>query len=152
MLKVALAAALLAGFAVAETPIPKDATQTSPGVYKQTSSDGKTYIFRKTPFGVVKSLEKPEASAPKTEEPAAATPKPGPTPTPFGDVKTSAPVQHLKIVDRGDVLEFERPSPFGSYKWKRKKDELNQVERDAWERTQKASATTAGPKATGPKE
>ena len=32
--------------------------------------------------------------------------------------------QEVKVVDRGEMLEFERPSPFGSYKWKAKKSEL----------------------------
>ena len=40
----------------AETTVPKDATEIEPGVYRHTDSAGKTYIFRKTPFGIVKSL------------------------------------------------------------------------------------------------
>ena len=37
------------------------------------------------------------------------------------------------------------PSPFGSYKWKAKKSELKDSEREAWERSRKQT-DTSGPK------
>jgi hypothetical protein len=68
------------------------------------------------------------------------------TPTPFGDVKASAQTETtVKVTEHGDTLEFERPSPFGSYKWKAKKSELKASEREAWERSKKQSADP-GPK------
>jgi hypothetical protein len=147
MLRLIAVATLAIGAAIAETKVPKGATQIEPGVYKYTESDGKTHIFRKTPFGMVKSVEKPEKPAESTEAPKAEAPKAATTPTPFGEVKSTAQTDNLKVVERGDVLEFEKPSPFGSYRWKRNKSELTPDERAAWERTRsKQSDPSAGPK------
>ena len=142
MLRIIVTAALVVGCAAAETTIPKTAVEVEPGVYKQTEDSGKTYIFRKTPFGVVKSLEKAKTSKP-ADDPAPAT-KPAATATPFGDVKAPSKTEQIKVTERGDVLEFERASPFGSYKWKAKKSELKDSEREAWERSKSQSAS--GPK------
>ena len=60
MLRTIVIAALAVGCATAETAIPKTAVEVEPGVYKQTEASGKTYTFRKTPFGVVKSLDEAE--------------------------------------------------------------------------------------------
>jgi hypothetical protein len=152
MLRTIVIAALAVGCAAAETVIPKTAVEVEPGVYKQTEASGKTYTFRKTPFGVVKSLDE-EKSAKDSAKPAAeaAPAKPSSTPTPFGDVKAPPPAEHLKVTEHGDVLEFERASPFGSYKWKAKKSELKSSEREAWERSRKQDATSAS-KASGPVE
>jgi hypothetical protein len=144
MLRIIVTAALVVGCAAAETTIPKTAVEVEPGVYKQTEDSGKTYIFRKTPFGVVKSLEKAKTSKP-ADDPAPAV-KPAATATPFGDVKTPSKTEQIKVTERGDILEFERASPFGSYKWKAKKSELKDSEREAWERSKSQTA------ASGPKE
>jgi hypothetical protein len=42
----------------------------------------------------------------------------------------------VKIVEKGDELYFERKAPFGVQKWSRKKSELNDFERQAWEKQQ----------------
>jgi hypothetical protein len=136
------------GFALAEVSIPKGATEIEPGVYKHTDAAGKTFIFRKTPFGVVKSPEQ-GATQDKAPAPQPST-KSGTTASPFGDVNNKpSGSQDVKVVERGDVLEFERPSPFGSYKWKAKKAELTADERDAWTRARERQ-TSKSPK--GPKE
>lgn len=139
MFRIIAIAALAMELAAAETKVPKEATLVEPGVYKHTDTTGKTFLYRKTPFGIVKSAEqKAEQKAePKTEAATA---------TPFGPLKASKQPDRLKVVDRGDLLEFERPSPFGSYKWKRKKTELTEAEREAWESTLEQSAPATGPK------
>lgn len=144
MLRIIVTAALAVSCAAAETSIPKTAVEVEPGVYKQTEASGKTYIFRKTPFGVVKSLESSKASKPAAD--AAPAAKPVATATPFGEVKTPSKTEQIKVTEHGDVLEFERASPFGSYKWKAKKSELKDSEREAWERSKSQTA------ASGPKE
>jgi acyl-CoA hydrolase len=149
MLRTIVIAALAVGCAAAETVIPKTAVQVEPGVYKQTEASGKTYTFRKTPFGVVKSLDEEKPAKPVPETAPAA--KPASTPTPFGDVKAAPQTENVKVTEHGDVLEFERASPFGSYKWKAKKSELKSSEREAWERSRKQD-TASGSKASGPKE
>ena len=143
MLRTILIAALAVGYAAAETTIPKTAVEVEPGVYKQTETSGKTYTFRKTPFGVVKSLDGEKTAKPAAEPAPVA--KPASTPTPFGDVKAAPQTENVKVTEHGDVLEFERASPFGSYKWKVKKSELKSSEREAWERSRKQTATP-GPK------
>jgi hypothetical protein len=137
--------------ALAQASVPKGATEVEPGVWKHTDTAGKTFVYRKTPFGVVKSdpskdaaQQAKQADSPKQQAPAAAST----TASPFGKVKAGSD-QKIKVVERGDSLEFERPSPFGSYKWKAKKSELTAEEQEAWSKTQAQQVST---KATGPKE
>jgi hypothetical protein len=141
---------LAVGCATAEVSVPKDATEIESGVYRHTDSAGKTYIFRKTPFGVVKSLEKtdrPEKRDESTKEARPVAAKAATTTdTPFGQVKANASADRIKVSDQGDSLEFERPSPFGSYKWKRKKDNLTASEREAWDHSRQQTTTAPGPK------
>ena len=131
---------------------PKGAIEIEPNVYKHTDANGKTSIYRKTPFGLVKSDDLSAASgsmAPQaSERPAAKSPS-GATASPFGDVKPGQTTQSIKVIDRGDTLEFERPSPFGSYKWKNKKTALTPEEREAWAQAQGTDPST---KTTGTKE
>ncbi len=141
MLKIILIAAIAIGSAIAETTVPKGATEIEPGVHRHTDASGKTYIYRKTPFGIVKSLE-PAKEA--NGEDKAEKVKPSETQTPFGPVKTTPQVDLLKATERGDVIEFERASPFGPYKWKKNKNDLTPTERAAWDRARQSSST--GPK------
>lgn len=77
---------------------------------KPQERDAKLVTEYKTPFGVSradgKSVKAPEKSQP-----------------PSG----------VKVVEAGDSLRFEQPSPFGPRKWTRKKSELTEMEKDAWE-------------------
>jgi hypothetical protein len=148
---------LAIGCAAAEAGIPKDAKEVEPGLYKYTDSTGKTYKFRKTPFGVVRSVDEPgndepgkksviDETAKPTEPAKSASSSTTSTASPFGQVKPPASAQAIKVVENGDTLEFERPSPFGSYKWKAKKDALTPSEREAWDRSRQQTTTTSGPK------
>lgn len=113
--------------------LPKNAVEMEPGVWKHTDAQGKEWVYRKTPFGLAKN----EAQA---EE--AAAPKNGSQPTPFGDVKTGTSgeggkTEAIKIIAvevDGDEVRFERPGPFGNYRWVRNKKELTTAEQDALER------------------
>ena len=42
-------------------------------------------------------------------------------------------MQSVKIIEDGDSLKFEREGPFGTYKWSKKKTELSDQEKAAWE-------------------
>ena len=83
--------------------IPADAVKLPNGSYRYTDKDGKNWIYSNTPFGVSKFEE--------TEAPQAT----GADPT--------------KAIDKGDVVRFERPSPFGTMSWEKKKTELTDDER-----------------------
>jgi hypothetical protein len=85
--------------------IPPGAEQVEPYLYRYTDSDGKTWMYRQTPFGVARydPAALPNQPAPKTD--------PG------------------KVTDLGDSYRFERKTPFGVATWVRKKTELNDEEK-----------------------
>jgi len=85
--------------------IPAGAKEIEPGLYRYTDSQGKTWLMRKTPFGVGKWEDKPA-------EPVAA---PNTVPA--------------TITDLGDSYQFVRETPFGPSKWIRKKSELTDEEK-----------------------
>jgi hypothetical protein len=94
--------------------IPKGAVETEPGTFRYTDSDGKKWIYRKTPFGVARLEDKPtdDAAAQSKVEPSAG----------------------IKVTEEGDVVHFERPGPFGVYRWQKKVSDLDETERAALDR------------------
>jgi hypothetical protein len=109
-----------------EVKIPAGAVKGEDGIYRFTDSKGKKWIYRETPFGIAKSEDKPK----------------DPTATPFGKVKapasdpassdsTAAPAGKDPTVayDEGDTVRFERPTPFGTSTWRKKKTDLTDAER-----------------------
>jgi hypothetical protein len=109
--------------APAEVKIPAGAVKGEDGSYKFTDEKGKKWIYRETPFGIAKSEDKsldPAATpfgAAKPQDKSAAAPAPAAT------EKDPATAR----VD-GDMVYFERPSPFGVSKWQKKKSELTPSE------------------------
>ena len=101
--------------AVKVAAIPAGARQSAPGVYRFTGNDGKVWIYRQTPFGISRVLETP---APVAAAPAG---------------------EGIRATEDGDTIRFERPGPFGTYRWQRKKTELDETERAAWERSRTAA-------------
>jgi len=83
--------------------IPKDAVPMSNGAYSYTDSKGKKWIYTNTPFGIsrVEDMGPPPAAGPEL----------------------------TKAIDKGEVVRFERPSPFGTMTWEKKKTELTDEER-----------------------
>lgn len=100
--------------------LPKDATEVEPGLWKHTDAAGKTWMFRRTPFGVSKY---PASAA---DEDAA------------NDEKEAA---MIKAIDAGDSVKFERKMPFGVTKWTRKKSELKGAEAIAWKKASSGQPT-----------
>ena len=94
----------------AEITIPAGATQVEPGTYTFTDAQGKKWIYRKTPFGIARLEDKPAEAAPAG----------GPT---------------TIATEDGENVRFERPGPFGPYRWQKKKSELDSDERAALERS-----------------
>jgi len=89
------------------TTIPQGATQVEPNLYRYTDSNGKTWLYRQTPFGLSKWEDIP-AAAP--QQPAAQS-------------------EQVAIVDLGDSVRFEKKTPFGAAHWVRKKTELTDDEK-----------------------
>jgi hypothetical protein len=97
--------------------VPKEAVEIEPGTFRYTDSDGKKWIYRKTPWGVSRLEDKPVDAADKPVD-ASAT---------------------IKAVEDGDVVRFERPGPFGAYRWQKKKSDLDETERAALDRARTAA-------------
>jgi hypothetical protein len=104
--------------------IPAEATEISSGLFKHTDASGKTWLYRKTPFGIQKNADHP-VSAPIVE------PVPEKRGNPFNDTKAAAsPAPAAKVVEDGDTYKFERSTPFGPVRWTRKKSELTPDEQE----------------------
>jgi hypothetical protein len=114
---------------VTPVTIPASAVKVDDTNYRYTDAAGKTWMYKKTPFGIAKIEEgaaAPPAAAPVPGKPADASP--------FGKLTTDTPEVRTNVKDSGDSLQFERATPFGTQKWTRKKAELNDEERAMWER------------------
>lgn len=107
--------------AAAELKLPAGATMTEPGTYTYTDPQGKKWIYRKTPFGLSKAEDKP---------------------APAAETNAAAEAAYTATED-GDGVRFERPGPFGVYKWRKKKSDLTDDEKAAWERSQGKSPSAA---------
>jgi hypothetical protein len=104
----------------ASIEIPSAAVKGSDGSYRYTDPQGKKWIYRKTPFGIARIEDKPADTAAESAQR-------------FEDVKAT---------EDGTFILFERPGPFGIYKWQRKKTELNEMEQTVWHREQSRLAAS----------
>ena len=114
--------------------VPKEATEVKSGVYRYVDKEMKVWLYTKNPFGYSRSLEDERKPA---AEPAA---KANPEKTPFGESRTTTNAPSTKVFDEGDSVRFERPSPFGPYRWTKKKTELNDYEKKLWEASRPSPA------------
>jgi hypothetical protein len=112
--------------------LPKGAVAIAPGTYTYTDADGKKWIFRQTPFGMAKFEDR---DRPATDQEA--------------DQKRIAATT---AVEDGEFIRFERPGPFGVYRWKQKKTELDAVEQAVWDRTRAQQSAGRGQSAGRDKE
>jgi len=94
--------------------LPAKAVQVDANTYTFTDEHGKKWIYRRTPFGLTR-FEPRDTTAVDQE-----------------NVKKDS--AYINAFDDGEFVRFERPGPFGVYKWKQKKTELSPVERAAWDR------------------
>jgi hypothetical protein len=97
--------------------IPKDAVEAEPGSFHYTDAQGKKWIYRQTPFGVAR-LPAPDGKTAPESQPAT-------VPDPSAGVKATPD---------GDTIHFERPSPFGVYRWEKNKSDLTEMEQAVWTR------------------
>jgi hypothetical protein len=96
--------------------VPAGAVKAGDGSFHYTDRQGKKWIYRQTPFGMSRAEDRPvEAMA--VEVP------PG-----------------MKATDDGDAVRFERPGPFGTYRWQRKKTDLSDMEQAVWDREKARAA------------
>jgi hypothetical protein len=101
-----------------EITIPTDAVEIAPFTFRATDSQGKTWIYRQTPFGVSRTEDNPlPAKDAKKGE----------------DAKDQS-IQSTSAVEDGDSIRFVRNSPFGRTEWRKKKTDLNEIEQAVWNR------------------
>jgi hypothetical protein len=103
----------------APAQIPPDAVESEPGSFRYVDAKGTKWVYRRTPFGVARWQDDPAADAARKAEYAKS----------FDDVTA---------IEDGNSIRFERPSPFGVYRWKQKKSDLNEMEQAVWARTRVA--------------
>lgn len=98
----------------AEQPkIPAGAKEVEPFLFAFTDPQGKKWLYRQTPFGVVKWEDKPVTAAPIADN-----------------------TNPVIITDLGDSVRFLWKTPFGDQSWVRKKSELNDEEKAMMQREQ----------------
>jgi hypothetical protein len=95
------------------TAIPASAVEIEPGAYRYTDPKGKKWILFQTPFGIARKEDTGEPLRKKLQEPRT--------------------MQGVKMTEDGDSLKFERQGPFGVYRWSKKKSDLDEEEKAAWE-------------------
>jgi len=95
----------------AAVTLPAGAVPGERGTYTFTDEKGNKWIYFETPFGLAKREDKPA-------EPTKLSP---------GAV--------INAFEDGDKIRFERPGPFGTYRWEKKKSDLDADERAAWEKS-----------------
>jgi hypothetical protein len=100
--------------------VPAGAVKTDAYTYAYTDGQGKKWIYRETPFGVTRFEPRDTTAADREEQEKVAA--------------------LIHAFDEGEFVRFERPSPFGVYRWKQKKSELSVVERLAWDRARSGGA------------
>lgn len=100
--------------------IPSNAVEVAPYTYRSIDPQGKAWIYRKTPFGVSRTEDKPASAddVKKTQD------------------SKDQQIQTTTAVEDGDSIRFVRNSPFGRTEWQKKKTDLNEVEQAVWSREQ----------------
>ena len=99
--------------------IPAGAVEREKGRFYYTDPDGKKWIYSRTPFGIARAEDKPaDPNEPKPIDSMA----------------------NVKVIEEGDIVKFERPGPFGIYKWQKKKQDLDEKEKAALQKAQNSSA------------
>ncbi len=106
------------------TAIPASAVRIEPGAYRYTDAKGKKWILFETPFGIARKEDTGEPLRKKQKE-----------------VES---MRGVKITEDGDSLKFEREGPFGTYKWSKKKTELTDQEKAAWDEEKDKTPSAAG--------
>jgi hypothetical protein len=130
--------------------IPAGAVKVDEGIYKYTDAQGKKWIYRSTPFAILKLEDKSGESDPKKQSSGESqvheTPF-GKVTVPTGAATASAKPANLdetmvritKVREEGDKIHFERPGPFGVMRWSRNRGELSEEEKMILERQKKSS-------------
>ena len=116
------AAPKAAAAAPVKIAIPADAVLGADGLYHYTDPQGKKWVYGKTPFGISHAEDTGDRAVGKSSASRAAG---------------------IQATEDGDTVRFERPGPFGVYKWQKKKSELDETEQAALENSRAAGKTVS---------
>ncbi len=110
---------------VTKTPagLPAGAEQVDERTWRHKDAAGKTWLYHRSPFGWSRGEEKTVSEEAKLKE---------------AQDKVAAPAFRITSV-KGEVVAFERDSPFGKSKWTKKKSDLGAEERLALEQFESAA-------------
>jgi hypothetical protein len=115
--------------------IPAGAKEVEPNLYRYTDSNGKTWNYRQTPFGINK-WEQTSAAAQQPPQPVA---------------QPEAKKEPITVTDLGgESYRFDKKTPFGHSTWVRKKSELSDEEKALVDGQQTQSLPDANTAATKP--
>jgi len=103
---------------VREITVPPGAVEVEPYTYLYTDPNGRGWLYRKTPFGVMRVEDKPVSA----EDAKKAR-----------DGKDRL-IEATSAAEDGDSIRFARQTPFGRSEWRRPKTQLNEVEQAVWNR------------------
>lgn len=103
--------------------VPAKAKFVDEETWRYVDGKGKAWIYKKSPFGMMKSAELSEEEQQKRDG-------------------VADPAEGITVKQEGDLIRFSRPGPFGVYTWTKKKNELTDVETAAWERAQPSKSAT----------
>src|SRR5262245_1287077 len=101
--------------AKAPVEIPAGAVERRPRWFYYTDPQGKEWICVRTPFGVSRMADH------ATGADAAVSPA-------------------IKAVEDGEIVKFERPSPFGMHRWQKNRQDLDEKEKAALAQAQNAAS------------
>lgn len=86
--------------------IPAGAQQLGPYTFRATGTDGRTWVYQRSPFGILKMQEIPELR------------------------DHAAPDVPVTVIDKGESIRFELPTPFGPQVWEHSKSALTQQDKE----------------------
>ncbi len=101
---------------IAPLTLPANVVSTGPNQWAHTDAQGKEWIYRQGPFGLTRAPKHPT------------------------EVTASRLHEGISVVEEGDQVRFSRQGPFGLTQWTKKRDEVNEVERAAMEKSRTAKA------------
>jgi len=102
--------------APAAVTVPRDAEKIGEGLWRAKDPQGKVWIYKRTPFGLIRYVEE------RAEQPV------------------SAGQAGVRVREAGpDRVVFERNTPFGSRTWTKAPAELDEEERQALEEWRKSA-------------
>jgi hypothetical protein len=93
----------------AAVTIPAGAVEIEPYLFRHTATDGKVWLYRKTPFGITKMEEAAREEAQRAQK--------------------AVPAPHVRVTEDGDTIRFERNTPMGKHTWEKKRAELTTEEK-----------------------